>query len=93
MSEFDSSVGRRELPAHLRGPVVSRLLPRRSLATQFRRRLDPLVQALPRQHAQLDLRHGSQPLFARFLGVSPKDRAVVGAGRQPSQPYGVPFYG
>ncbi len=57
LQEFDPRVGGFELPVHDNLALVPLLLQRRHFSLQLLHRLDPTIQALAAQHAQLDLRH------------------------------------
>jgi hypothetical protein len=55
--ELNACIGRAEPPPHLDGAFVAVRLPGRHFPPQLLGRADPAAQALPAQHAQLDLRH------------------------------------
>src|SRR4051812_37486643 len=72
--QLDPGIRRGELPLHPHSTLVPIVLPRLDLPAKLLGRLDPPVQALPRQHAQFDLGH-VQPtaVLGRVVDLQPLD--------------------
>src|SRR6478609_8612142 len=76
LAELDASVRRGELPVYTDLALIPLLFPGRHLSAQLFATADAPVQTLPRQHAQLDLRH-VQPtaMLGRVMDLQPLDDA------------------
>src|SRR5271170_3742188 len=83
MVQLEAGIWGRETPSNAAAIGVALALPRLRFPPQFLRRPNPLAQALPRQHAQLDLGHVQPAAAARcVVYLQPPGQPVRFFGRE-----------